>query len=84
MIEDQQDPQPGGGKYGNALEVAARLALARCVVLIVQDGHSGPGFSVSGTAGFIRGLPALLRLLADDIEAAHARGLGRPPEDPAH
>lgn len=63
------DEQPGG-KYANALEAASRLALAQCVVLIVADGHSGSGFSVTGTPEFIRGIPGLLRYLADQIEDA--------------
>lgn len=70
------EAQPGGGKYGNVLEMAARLAQARCVALIVHDGHSGPGFSVSGTGPFIRSLPTLLREIADQIEGVE---LGSPP-----
>ena len=62
----------GPGKYDDACTEARLVTAARAVVLIVIDGEEGSGFSVQSALGadLTAQLPALLRQVADEIEAA--------------
>ncbi|HEY1448413.1 MAG TPA: hypothetical protein VGF33_07730 [Caulobacteraceae bacterium] len=59
----------GPGKYDH-LATAARVAAgARAVIVMVIDGDLGSGFSVQADEPLALTLPAILRDLADQIEA---------------
>lgn len=58
----------GEGKYDAALSTALQHCGARCGVLMVLDGHDGPGFSVQASIPMMVDLPRLLRRMADGIE----------------
>lgn len=61
----------GPGKYDDACTQAREATGAGTAVLIVIGGHHGPGFSVqSDDAVVLAGLPALLRSVADQIQAS--------------
>lgn len=74
--------QPGPGKYGHLSEYVMRQTNARAAVLIVLDGNKGSGMSQTISwegaeydvaalcANDVRGLPALLREIANQIEVA--------------
>lgn len=58
----------GPGKYDAILTTARERAGAKCALLIIHDGIKGGGFSAQGTPEFIANLPALLRIVADQME----------------
>jgi hypothetical protein len=64
----------GPGKYDALATKAREEAMAAAVLLIVIGGNKGSGFSVQ-TADLIvlAALPAILRDLANDIEASGGR-----------
>jgi hypothetical protein len=60
----------GPGKYEAACSAARRQTGGRAVVVLVFDGDEGSGFSVEADGDVnVNGLPDLLRLMADDLEA---------------
>lgn len=59
----------GPGKYDHLATIARTAADAAAVAIIVIDGVNGSGFSVQAPEGFAEQLPALLRSMADEIEA---------------
>lgn len=61
----------GPGRYDPIATMARGLTGANTLVLIVVGGVDGEGFEVQSTDPHIqRKLPGLLRVLADQIEAA--------------
>lgn len=62
---------PGGGKYDTETTALREATGAGTVVTIVLDGRLGEGFEVQSASPTFayRELPALLRGLADSIEA---------------
>jgi len=59
----------GPGKYDDICTAARIAANAQAVVLIIAGGNQGAGFSVQAyDPGMLRGLPAVLRDVADEIE----------------
>lgn len=64
----------GPGKYDEVCTAARLATLADAVVLIVIDGDKGSGFSVQSvttrSVAITARLPALLRSVADKIEAS--------------
>lgn len=59
----------GEGKYDELATLARERSGARGVVVIVIDGAQGHGFSVQAPPGLTLMLPALLRAIADQIDA---------------
>ena len=59
----------GPGKYDDLATVVLERADAQGVIVLVIGGTLGNGFSVQATAGVTLLMPALLRMLADNIEA---------------
>jgi predicted glycosyltransferase len=59
----------GPGKYDREATVVREVTDADAVVVIVIGGRQGSGFSVQASLEFAVKLPALLRRIADDIEA---------------
>src|ERR1019366_9029846 len=59
----------GPGRYDDTLTRARQSCGATSAVLIVLDGPLGSGFSVQATAEQTMKLPAVLRMVADGIEA---------------
>lgn len=59
----------GPGKYDAQCTAAREATKARGVVLIVIDGEKGAGFEVQAPMDVQLALPALLRQVADGIEA---------------
>lgn len=59
----------GAGKYDPLLTQARKAAGATSAALIVIDGNLGPGFSVQCVPENLLKLPAMLRLMATQIEA---------------
>lgn len=59
----------GPGKYDALATTVREAARARAVVLIVVDGEHGSGFSVQMREAVALALPAMLRRIADAIEA---------------
>jgi hypothetical protein len=67
----------GPGKYDLVATMAREMTKARTVVLIALNGTHGNGFSVqTEQPGIFMKLPAMLRELADQIEADYKRGKG--------
>jgi len=60
----------GPGKYDELCTKVRTEAKAGGVVLIVLRGDRGDGFSVQGPGEMVFVLPAILRQVADDIEAS--------------
>ena len=58
----------GPGKYDAIATMAREQAEAEAVVVILFNGKHGDGFSVQQPVGARIDLPALLRLMADQIE----------------
>lgn len=58
----------GPGKYDDLATLARFRADARGVILIVIEGNHGSGFSVQAPAATTLALPAMLRLMANEIE----------------
>ena len=67
----------GPGKYDALATHVREQARARGVAVIVFAGHLGSGFSVQGDEEMTRRLPAMLRLMADDIEKDVADNIER-------
>lgn len=59
----------GGGKYTEITAEIRQRTGAGGVILIVLDGEKGFGFEVQVDAEYLMKLPAVLRTMADDIEA---------------
>lgn len=59
----------GPGKYDAACTEARLRTQAAGVVLIVFNGAAGSGFSVQAVPDLLIDLPAILRAMADGIEA---------------
>jgi hypothetical protein len=59
----------GPGKYDHLATAARTAARARGVVVIVFEGDAGSGFSVQADPHFTARLPAILRDVANGIEA---------------
>lgn len=59
----------GPGKYDELCTLVREKAGARAAIVIVVDGDKGTGFSAQGTEVVVTKLPAVLRILADKIEA---------------
>ena len=65
----------GPGKYDDIATAAREGAEARGIVVLVFEGKDGSGFSVQGhDVEFLLGLPAVMRDLANQIEADMKRG----------
>jgi len=64
----------GPGKYDEALTQARRQCGSSAAVLVVLSGESGPGFSCQADLETTLRLPAILRRIADDIEADLKKG----------
>ena len=61
----------GPGKYDDVATIAGVMSGASCVIVAVIDGNQGTGFSVQSTSKeIVEELPALLRLMADEIETS--------------
>ena len=58
----------GPGKYDHICTQAREQAKAGGALLIVFGGEHGDGFSMQATAETTVSLPAILRMVADDIE----------------
>jgi hypothetical protein len=58
----------GPGKYDQLCTQAREQAKAVGALLIVFGGERGDGFSMQATAAITVSLPAILRMVADDIE----------------
>jgi hypothetical protein len=63
----------GAGKYNDEATIV-RAITGGGVILIVVDGCKGNGFSAQLTIGDQLRIPAMLRDIADGIEAAHKSG----------
>jgi hypothetical protein len=59
----------GAGKYDEECNVARVMAQAKGALLIIIDGDRGEGFSAQIDARYIERIPAMLRTMADMIEA---------------
>jgi len=64
----------GAGKYDDAATAAREATKAEGVLLIVLGGDKGSGFSAQIPPEIVARVPALLRHIANEIEAA-------PPEN---
>jgi hypothetical protein len=60
----------GPGKYDDEATWVRERTHAAGVILIVVGGDRGAGFAVQATAEVVLDLPATLRAIASDIEAA--------------
>jgi hypothetical protein len=60
----------GPGKYDDVCTVARETANAEGCILVILDGSQGSGFSCQATIEITVKLPALLRKVADEIEAS--------------
>jgi hypothetical protein len=59
----------GPGKYDDLATVVQAQTQARGVILIVIGGNRGEGFSCQATLEVTLALPAMLRNIADQMEA---------------
>lgn len=59
----------GAGKYDEMTSVMREIARAKGIVVLVFDGNEGSGFSAQMAPELLVTLPAMLRQLADQIEA---------------
>lgn len=64
----------GPGKYDDAMTLARKQCGSSAAALIVLKGESGPGFSCQADLETTLRLPAILRKVADDIEADLKKG----------
>lgn len=63
------DSAEGPGKYGDEATEIMKKTKARTVLLIVENGNKGSGFSVITRDHSVRFLiPTILRHMADEIE----------------
>lgn len=60
----------GAGRYDEAATAAREATKAEGVLLIVLGGEKGSGFSAQIPPEAIEKIPALLRHMADEIEAS--------------
>jgi hypothetical protein len=58
----------GPGKYDHVCTLAREQAKAEGALLIVFGGEYGDGFSMQAPMTTSKALPAILRMVADDIE----------------
>jgi len=65
----------GKGKYDDALTQAREACGAYSALLIVLDGKQGPGFACQTRVTQLESLPAILRTVADQMEADFKRGV---------
>lgn len=65
----------GPGKYDDICTMAREQAKAKSVILIINDGCKGSGFSCQADISTLLTLPAALRGVADQIEANLKEGL---------
>ena len=66
----------GPGKYDDEVTWVRERTHATGVILIVTGGDKGAGFAVQATPEAALDLPAVLRAIASEIEAATTRGAG--------
>lgn len=59
----------GAGKYDEECTKLRENTKAKGVIIMVVDGNKGEGFSVQATPDVMPSLPAILRKIADDMEA---------------
>lgn len=59
----------GPGKYDHLLTAAREAAGATGAVLMILDGDMGSGFSIQAPVETYGHLPAVLRMIADQVEA---------------
>jgi hypothetical protein len=59
----------GPGKYDDLAALVREQSQAEGVIVMVIRGHRGSGFAVHVTPELTAALPAMLRRLADDLEA---------------
>lgn len=59
----------GPGKYDDFATVVRIGTSAKAVIVIVVEGDKGSGFSVQAQEGMVLNLPAVLRRVADTMEA---------------
>jgi hypothetical protein len=64
----------GPGKYDDLATEARTRAQARAAIVIIVGGTKGSGFSVQVEDGVILSLPAVLRMVADEIDAGSGHG----------
>jgi len=64
----------GPGKYDDALTAACAMCEATSALLLILDGKRGAGMACHSTIEEMLMLPAMLRHVADDIEATLAKG----------
>lgn len=64
----------GPGKYDDLATDVRKRAKAQGVIVIVINGSRGNGFAMQAPLHLTLGLPAMLRNMADEIEASHAKG----------
>lgn len=63
------DGAEGPGKYGDEATEILKKTKARTVLLIVENGNKGSGFSVVTRDQSVRfRIPHILRLMADEIQ----------------
>jgi hypothetical protein len=67
-LEEEARMAAGPGKYDDLASYVREAARARAVIVIVIGGDKGGGFSVQAGEDVVLNLPALLRVVADDIE----------------
>ena len=67
----------GSGAYDDLAVHVRQSAKARAAIVIIVGGNKGNGCSVQKETGLALSLPALLRKLADDIEADTDANEGR-------
>ena len=59
----------GPGKYDDLATIVREQTNAQAVIVVVIGGTLGNGFSVQAREGVVLKIPALLRMLANTIEA---------------
>jgi hypothetical protein len=64
----------GPGKYDDLCTYVREQAKAKAAVIMVFEGADGSGFSCQADLATTLRLPALLRQMADEIEASKGRG----------
>ena len=64
----------GAGKYDEQLTIAREACGSTAAMLIVVNGNRGPGFACQSDLVSMARLPAMLRFMADQIEADLKKG----------
>jgi hypothetical protein len=67
----------GPGKYDDVCTAARERASAIGALVVIFGGEKGDGFSMQATPAITLALPAILRLLADDVERDGLAAWGR-------